>query len=253
MPLGPCADQTNREEDYWRGFRALTDAQIDQLAEEIVKEVKRRGPFLSLGEFINRRVALRGSGPNDWFAAQAGRVASSTRISDERPETRGALQSALDRTDVNARFSSPGRTYNTSELTASDPSLPGMSNQYLSNVALANYPADADGKVARAYGSNGFLMQADILNVIGSFLSVRGDTFTVRCMGESPKGDARAYCEVVIQRLPEYVRHIPAVSATSGPGDIPELHWGALTHPTNKSLGRRFRVVSFRWIAPSEL
>ncbi len=253
MPLGPCADQTGREEDYWRGFRALTDAQIDALAEEIVKEVKRRGPFLSLGEFVNRRVALRGAGPTDWFAAQAGRAASSSTISDEKPETRGALQSAIDRTNVNARFSSPGRTYSVSELTASDPSLPAMDNQYLANPALANFPADSSNKVAKAYGSNGFLMQADILNVVGSFLSVRGDTFTLRCMGESPKGDARAYCEVVIQRLPEYMRHIPELTATSGPGDVPELNWGALTHPTNKSLGRRFRVVSFRWLSPNEL
>lgn len=251
MPLGPCADQTGRDADYWRGFRALTDAQIDALAEEIVKEVKRRGPFLSLGEFVNRRVALRNSGPADWFALQAGRAASSPRLSDERPETRGALQSAIDRTTANQHFA--GRTYSTTELTASDPALPGMNNLYLSNPALANFPVDENGKVARAYGSNGFLTQADVLNVIGSFLAVRGDTFTIRSMGESPKGDARAICEIVVQRLPEYMRHISEVSATSGPGDVPELHWGALTHPTNKSLGRRFRIVSFRWLSPNEI
>lgn len=249
MPLGPCADKTGLEKDYWCGFRALTDAQIDALAEEIVKEVKRRGPFLSLGEFVNRRVAPRGAGPNDWFAKQSGRVADTP--ADTKPETRGAIQAAIDRTDVNARFSTATRSYTTAQLTASDPSLPGMANAYLANANLANFPEDSSGKTARAYGSNGFLMQADVLNVIGSFLTVRGDTLTVRCMGESARGDSRAYCEITVQRLPDYVRHRETATATVG--DFPDTNWNTLTHLTNKSLGRRFRIVSFRWLSPSEI
>ncbi len=251
MPLGPCADKAGTEEAYWAGFRALTDAQVDALAEAIVAEVKQRGPFLSLGEFVNRRVAPRASGNRDWFAKQAGRATGT--LADNRPETRGALQAAIDRTDINARFNAAGRTYTTAELTASDASLPGMGNQYLSNAALANYPADASGRVARAYGSNGFLTQADVLNVIGSFLAARGDTFTVRCLGESPRGDARAVCEIVVQRLPEYVRHRNTEAANPNEGDAPETNWGTLKDPVNKSLGRRFRVVSFRWLAPNEI
>ena len=251
MPLGPCADKVSTEESYWTGFRALTDAQVDALAEAIVREVKLRGPFLSLGEFVNRRVARRGAGPADWFAKQSGRATGT--MADTRPETRGALQAAIDRTDINARFTAAGRTYTTAEMTASDPSLPGMTNQYLADVALANYPADATGKVARAYGANGFLTQADVLNVIGGFLTSRGDTFTLRCLGESPKGDTRAVCEIVVQRLPEYLRHRDTPAVNPNEGDAPETNWGLLKDPVNKSLGRRFRIVSFRWLAPSEI
>ena len=126
-----------------------------------------------------------------------------------------------------------------------------MANAYLTNPALANYPADESGKVARAYGAPGFLMQADVLNVIGSFLSVRGDTFTLRCAGESARGDARATCEIVVQRLPDYMRHREDSGSTAG--DPPDTNWSTLTDPVNKALGRRFRIVSFRWLTPSEI
>lgn len=46
--------------DSWTGFRELDDDDIRHLARELVAEVRARGPFRSLGEFVNRRI---GEGP----------------------------------------------------------------------------------------------------------------------------------------------------------------------------------------------
>ena len=47
---------TGVTDDNWNGFRALNDSQLRSLAENLVKEIRLRGPFLSLAEFVNRRV-----------------------------------------------------------------------------------------------------------------------------------------------------------------------------------------------------
>lgn len=47
---------TGKADDNWNGFRTLTDAQVRTLAENLVTEIRARGPFLSLAEFVNRRV-----------------------------------------------------------------------------------------------------------------------------------------------------------------------------------------------------
>ena len=45
-----------RDPNQWVGRRSLSDAEITELAEAIVREVRKRGPFLSLADFVNRRV-----------------------------------------------------------------------------------------------------------------------------------------------------------------------------------------------------
>ena len=43
--------------------RALTDAEVDRLAESIVRQVRRRGPFMSLSDFVNRRLVASTDNP----------------------------------------------------------------------------------------------------------------------------------------------------------------------------------------------
>ena len=41
----------------WSGFRELESQEIDKLVDAITDEVRKRGPFLSMAEFVNRRLA----------------------------------------------------------------------------------------------------------------------------------------------------------------------------------------------------
>ena len=70
------------EDDPWSGFRTLTDGELEKLATNLVAEIKLRGPFLSLGEFVNRRIT-----------------------SDRSLGLSGALQAAIDKTGLNQKFS----------------------------------------------------------------------------------------------------------------------------------------------------
>jgi hypothetical protein len=71
--------------------------------------------------------------------------------------------------------------------------------------------------------------------------------FRVRAYGEARdtagKVTARAWCEAFIQRGAAYV----------DPSDKPETRFGSLTKTSNQNFGRRFDLVSFRWLAPDEI
>ncbi len=94
----------------------------------------------------------------------------------------------------------------------------------------------------------GWLTQADVLQAIGPVISARSDTFTIRTYGEvanpvTGETSARAWCEAVVQRLPDYVN-------TTDPATVAPA---SLTAGDNKTFGRRFRVVSFRWLSPDAI
>jgi hypothetical protein len=83
------------------------------------------------------------------------------------------------------------------------------------------------------------LLQSDLLGLLAPILQVRSDTFVIRAYGESRDGSgivvARAWCEARVQRMP-----MPFDSA-----DDIEKPAGLL--------GRRFHVISFRWLNPGDV
>ncbi|MEM1083737.1 MAG: hypothetical protein AAGI48_06410 [Verrucomicrobiota bacterium] len=184
----------------WLGYRVVSEDDLEDLAEKIVEEVKLRGPFRSMGEFVNRRL-------------ETGDLA-----------LRGALQAAIDRSNINEDL-------DRDRIDESD----------ISDTDYANKAAITE--ISRHAGSPGFMLQADLLQSIGSVLQVRSDTFTIRAYGESSDGNSRAWCEAVVQRFPEWV----------DPADEPEVEFDQLQSPVNQAFGRRFEIISFRWLNPSEV
>ena len=61
---------------------------------------------------------------------------------------------------------------------------------------------------SRYAGIPGYVIQSDLLKPIANTLSVRDDTFRIRAYGDSrdKSGNivARAWCEAIVQRVPEY-------------------------------------------------
>ena len=98
----------------------------------------------------------------------------------------------------------------------------------------------------RSTGIPGWVTQADVLQVIGPVISARSDTFCIRARGDARDSAGRiiatSYCEAIVQRIPDFI----------DPANEPHDRTDQLTEP-NKSFGRKFKIVSFRWLSPNEI
>ena len=200
----------------WDGMRALTDDQVKELATKIVQAVKARGPFLSMGDFLNRRLAASN--------------ASQTQM--------GALQEAIENTspDINADAKAAGAPTVMPAPVAGGASFPqntavGMPGYLMQqDIVQAFAPAmtaRSDTFVVRTYG--------EVLN------PATGAT------------NGKAWCEAVVQRVPDYVEQADtALTSGSNLGDATPT--ASLTAGSaNQTFGRRFKVVLFRWLNVNEL
>jgi len=81
---------------------------------------------------------------------------------------------------------------------------------------------------------------------LAPILSARDDTFTIRSYGDArdKSGNviAKAWCEATVRRTRDFV----------DPADAPDITT-APTSAANQSCGRRFQVISFRWLSPDEV
>ncbi len=211
-PTGGVVDDSGglTDDEVYIGYRQLDDDQISDLAEAIVEEVKLRGPFGGMAQFVNRMPDRDGTYNESVNAFRL----------------KGALTAAIDKTDINGVLQD--------------------SSVEATNSGTVHVIAEAE-EGWRSEDLPGWLNQVDILSRVGNVLSARSDTFRIRAYGESVNsvtGDvAIARCEAVVQRMPEYV---------DSNNNSPEDAYGDLT-PINKIFGRRFVVVSFRWLSEDEI
>jgi hypothetical protein len=191
-------------DSFWQGWRSLTETELDQLATEIVSEVKARGPFRSMAEFVNRNPF-------------------STRTADQ---LKGPLQAALDRT-INAAYPS----------TVGEPSFQPAGTQFSSAINGENSAA----------GNASYLLQGDLLQSLAPILQVRSDYFRIRTCGEALDASgniiARAWCETFVQRGSPYI----------DPRDAVFRNPTTITADPNRVFGRKFEIVSFRWLNSNEI
>ena len=195
------------------GYRKLTGPVLDRFAQEIVNQVRARGPFLSLSEFVNRQLSS-----GNLALAGTIQAALNTLAADSSTNPYSVIQARSTKVDL--------------------ANLP-----YVASAGY-NFPAAADGY--SAYGLPGWTRQADVLRPIAPILSARDDTFTIRAYGDardkSGNITARATCEAVARRTRDYV----------DPADAPDI----LTLPksaANLVFGRRYEIISFRWLNNSEI
>lgn len=246
VPLTDQQPQSRKSAGAWSGARRLNTAEIDSLARTMVVVVRERGPFLGVADFVNRRLGQ--SDGNDM----------------KDPTLCGPLQAAIEQSGINASLQNPSQ---------------GDMTQY--DVGAANAGGnsrDNNGSITpdwrayypfKNYGAPGYLTQADVLQTLGHRLTSRGDTFVIRTYGDArdPSGRvlSRAWCEAVVQRVPEYINAQPLGAATGMDGNHP-LEAAAIRNPNdfnqstntrllgvNRQLGRRFVIQSIRWLSPSEI
>jgi hypothetical protein len=292
------ATLTNKDyERILNGFRYMDDPMIQALAERIVDEVRLRGPFLSMGDFVNRRLnAPQGSNSpgSPWFttrtngwATLAGRSPLNNYQDHLHPSydpfvglhgLTGPLQRAIDLSGINGGINHPdlgpsgtgssnsldrvftpkirntnsGEIFMNNEFTGSgiggagntlerhthEPSKRG----HIDTEHLAGAPAGEVGFLMQ--GAPGFITQGDLLAMLGPALTARGDTFLIRTYGDrtdttGANVQARAYLEAVVQRVPEPV-------TPAGPS-------GADAWRPTDAFGRRFKIISIRWLIPEEI
>lgn len=238
--------------------RTISESEIDLLAREIVAEVKRRAPFFSLADFVNRRLYKYESGEDE------------ESLNIRYQSLMGTLAAAIRRAELNESrkpsfFNDKSFDENIARIDSND----GKSFVYTANLIRAFDNVNGGGSWKRDLGAEvkeaetqymeqaicspilgdnwvnqllcvpGLLSDADILQQIGSLITVRGDTFLVRAYGEAINAmtgtSSKAYCEAIVQRTTEPV----------DPTDD-EL-------APQSEFGRKFKAISFRWLTPAEI
>ena len=236
-PSNVVTDRTTTQLDViegWATTRTLNTTEIDALASQLVREVKLRGPFLSLADFVNRRLEPESSVSSDEKVYQ---------------EVLGTIQAAinkvsLDHSLINGHYYSNTGAETLTIKPATDWLSLNFSVTNSATEAMFGHPIseiNLNGGLIQNYAP-GFLSQADVLTKIGPSITVRGDTYTIRAYGDSRDNSgnilASAWCEAVVQRIPEPVEW-DGTDGTLIQPDSPTASIG---------FGRQFQVLSFRWL-----
>jgi hypothetical protein len=245
----------------WTGFANLSDSQIANLAGAIVTENKARfglsvrtpktqspasrlfrgmtaggaqpaTPYLTLSEFVNRFVS------EDTWASRCGALQAAIFRADKMTYGTSSATGFSDRlTSLPSAMKLTRSTFDAGTL--QDPSYAA----HPENIELIAQ-GDSIPRAHTALAAPGNLLQSDLLQSLGSAIATRSDTFTIRCYGSASQSNGEVgstWIEAVVQRLPDYVDATNAPEATTSLSLV------------NGVLGRRFRIISSRWLKADEI
>ena len=146
----------------------------------------------------------------------------------------GAIQTALNELSDTSSLNPFDIMQDESAASSSDP--PGNDD----------YAFPDAGAGFNTYGLPGWTRQADVLRPLAPILSARDDTFKIRAYGDSRGADgkvrARAWCEATVRRKRNFVDASDPAEMTGMPSE-----------DVNRIYGRRFQLVSFRWLNAKEV
>jgi hypothetical protein len=200
-------------QNSWSHYRSLEDAQLLKLAEEIVKQIKARGPFLSLSQFFNRE------------------------ISERNPyNIKGAVQTAIDESLINLESVQENVTSALKERFERDEG----NKDWIDNTDFESPEIFENGANE---GLPGYITQASLMRPLCPILSARSDTFIIRAYGDFKENGitkASTWCEAVVQRRIDLIDDENLLKASYDENDA-------------EAFNRKFEIVSFRWLNADEI
>ncbi|MGF1452157.1 MAG: hypothetical protein ACFB21_08815 [Opitutales bacterium] len=278
----------NNDKDYTRvmnGFRYLTEPMIEELAKRIVDEVRLRGPFYSVADFVNRRlVPAHGAkfSTSPWHEARTdgGDSDMHTEFIDAGYDPfiglhglNGTLQRAINVSGINGGVNHPEPddddwVYSVNTKNDTDLDIdPDSDNQYnfhggfdpgieevhtyeptlRGHLDTEHWAGAPAGEAGQAFqGAPGFVTQGDLLSMIGPALTARGDTFLIRTYGSTVNPvTGEVEGEAWLEAVVQ--RTVKPVNPVSNDPNDPD-GWRP-----DSSLGRQFEIVSLRWLDEDEI
>ena len=201
-------------ENSWSHYRSLEDQQLLKLAEEIVKQIKARGPFLSLSQFFNREISERNP-YNIKGAVQTAIDNSFINLESTQKNVQSALKIRFERDEGNRNWIDNAKDFTSPEI------FDGGANE----------------------GLPGYITQSSLLRPLCPILTARSDTFIIRAYGdfkENGEIKSSAWCEAIVQRRIDLINGENLLKASYDKNDA-------------DAFNRKFEIVSFRWLNADEL
>ncbi len=231
-PYGSKYTDDIENNEAFAGFRTLNPSEVELLAKEIVKQVKLYGPFKSLSEFVNRF--------HDTAKPDPSNKPKTFQEAANHKSYIGVLDAAIYQSGINHEFDDPNGLHIHDYLHTSA----AKRNNYYWPQQAGNpfYPPHAEAGMGSIFQDiPAYFKQGDLLAKLGSLLTTRSDTFTIRTCGEAinptTKQVSTSYCEAIIQRYPE------ALETSETPYEPDE----------NSNFGRKYRITHFQWLNKNSL